>query len=144
MKLFHNHDGANFQAQCVLAILNSRHIEKSWNPTKEVYEAQPSVGRWENCREQGYVISFRVGFRSPQMNIAFFEHRYSDFICAVEWEQDTINTPNIDTMETGNKVYKTKWDISKIAKCGEYDEMADWIMDRLEAFWVKYSLKETK
>lgn len=144
MKLFENHDGANYQARAVLAILNSRQIEKSWNSTKEKYEAQPIVERWENCREQGYVISFRVGHTPPQLNIAFFEHRNSESICAVAWEQSTINTPNINTMDTAGTVYKDKWDLSKTVLGGKYDEMADWIMERLEAFWLEHSSEVPK
>jgi hypothetical protein len=125
----------------VRAILSSRSIEDSYDSTIHSYKAQPEIARWENCREQGYVIVFRVGFSSPQLNIAFFEHRNSDSICAIEWEQSTINTPTIDTMDTNGKVYKDKWDVSKSVNVGNYDEMADWIMERLEAFWHKHDKK---
>lgn len=140
MKLFHNHDGANYQAQAVLAILNSRTIDASYNPVTRQYEAQPNFARWENCREQGYVISFRIGI--PQLNIAFFEHRNSDSICAVEWEQPTMNSPTIDTMDTKGTVYKDKHDVSKSVNVGHYEEMADWIMERLGAFWLRYANKD--
>ena len=137
MKLFDNIDGANYQAKAVLAILSSKEIEDSYDSDMRDYLAKPEVARWENCREQGYVITFRVGFTSPQLNIAFFEHRNSDDICAIEWEQTTINTPTIDTMDGKGKVYKDKWDVSKSVRVGEYDAMADWIMQRLKAFWEK-------
>ena len=67
------------------------------------------VARWENCREQGYVISLRLPTYSKQLNIAFFEHRNTDSICAIVWEQRTLNSPTIETAEFGD-VYKTKWD----------------------------------
>lgn len=141
MKLFHNPDEANYQARAVLAILNSRNIEDSWNSDKGQYEAQPKVERWENCREQGYVIVFLVGYHSPQLNIAFFEHRNSDSICALKWEQNTINTPTIDTLDAKGQVYKNKWDVSKSVEVGEYDAMADWIMESLETFYRKHKKK---
>jgi len=128
MQLFGEHDGANYQARAVLAVLSARSLkempENSWE--------RPRVERWFNCREQGYVIFWHLS--GKQLNIAFFRHRNSDWICAVEWEQGTINPPTIETMETRGKVYNTKWETSKDVKPGQYDEMADWIMERLEAF----------
>lgn len=135
--LFTNPDGANFQAQAVLAYLRARSgIEQSWNDERHQYDAEPKISRWENCREQGYIVWMRgVGY-SGQINIAFFEHRNSDNICAIEWEQTTTNAPTIDTMDTGNKVYKDKWDVSYSVGPGSASDLADWIFDRLTAFWL--------
>ncbi len=71
-----------------------------------------------------------------QINIAFFEHRNSDSICAIKWEQSTINSPTIDTMQT-DEIYKDKWDISKTVDYGEVSEMANWIEKELIKFWIE-------
>lgn len=135
--LFINTDGANAQAQAVLAYLRQGDgIENSWSDEEKEYIAQPKVSRWENCREQGYVVSMRSKGYDKQINIAFFEHRNSDEICAVEWEQVTINAPTIDTAKFGD-IYKDKYDVSKGFGYGEASRMADWIEKQLSSFWNK-------
>ena len=130
----YNEDGANYQAKAVLAFLQARcDIEESWNKEYHKYDAEPEVARWENCREQGYVVSMRAK-NNEQINIAFFEHRNSDSICAVKWEQSTINAPTIDTAKFG-KIYKTKFDVSHSVGYGKVVEMADWIKKELDSFW---------
>ena len=136
---YYMQDGANYQARAVLAFLQRYDgIEKSWNDEFKRYGAEIEIGRWENCREQGYVLSLRSKDYSRQMNIAFFEHRNSDKICAVLWEQETINSPTIGTAEFGN-VYKTKWDTSHEETYGNVKQMADWIWGQLENFWITTS-----
>lgn len=143
-KLFQNPDGANCQARAVLAYLSSHDgIEESWSDERKDYLAEPTVARWHNCREQGYVVSLRAETFGKQINIAFFEHRNSDAICAVEWQQATINPPTIDTIETGGAVYKDKWDTSHEVKWGEALQMADWIFARLQAFWTANRKQQT-
>lgn len=138
MNLFQNPDGANAQARAVLAYLSAHDgIEGSWSAEGKCYDARPEVARWHNCREQGYVVFMRAKDRSRQINIAFFEHRNSDSICAIEWEQLTVsgNPPTIESMDTGGTVYKTKYDVSHSVAYGQAAEMADWIYARLTAFW---------
>ena len=54
--LFINQDGANEQAQAVLAYLRGRSgIDASYNSTRGCHDAEPELNRWHNCREQGYV-----------------------------------------------------------------------------------------
>lgn len=85
MKLFQNPDGSNHQARAVLAYLSAHDaIEASWSDERKCYDACPEVNRWHNCREQGYVVTMRSKDYSRQVNIAFFEHRNSDGICAIE------------------------------------------------------------
>ena len=131
-------DGANYQAQGVLAFLKNHTIEESWNTEKRKYDAEPRVSRWENCREQGYVIMMRSKDYSRQLNIAFFEHRNSDQICAVKWEQTTMNAPTIDNAKFGD-VYKDKYDVSHTVGYGEVAKMADWIAKQLDEFWNETS-----
>ena len=129
-------DGANYQAQAVLCFLRNLTIEESYDKNKKDYLACPTVARWENCREQGYVLSMRNNDYSKQLNIAWFEHRNSDSICAVKWEQATMNSPTIDTAVFGD-VYKDKYDVSHSESCGEVYKMASWILEQLTEWWIK-------
>ena len=134
--LNHNDDGANRQSQAVLAIfqyLLGDGIEDSWDG--EEYEAKIDVARWENCREQGYILTMRSKNRAKQFNAIFFEHRNSDGICAVKWTQrPTLNTPTINTADFGD-IYKDKWDTSKCVPYGQVLEMAEWLINEFTKFW---------
>ena len=51
-------DGANYQSRATLMFLQrDADIEESWNDERKTYDAEIKVARWENCREQGYVLS---------------------------------------------------------------------------------------
>lgn len=126
-------DGANYQAKAVLAFIQRMTIEESWNDDTKQYDAKAKVARWENCREQGYVISL-WNKNSDQLNIAFFEHRNTDSICAVKWQQNSINSPTIGTAKF-NGIYKDKWDLSHSVGYGEVLEMANWIEEQFTEFW---------
>lgn len=127
-------DGANYQARATLMFLQGEgDIIESWNG--QSYEAEIQIARWENCREQGYVVSL-VNKLNEQINIAFFEHRNSDKICAVKWEQASINALTIDTAEFGD-VYKNKHDLSHSVNYGKAYEMAKWIFKELKTHWKK-------
>jgi hypothetical protein len=129
-------DGANYQARATLMYLQALcNIKESWNKTTLSYDAEVKVARWENCREQGYVVSLTNPTRE-QLNIAFFEHRNSDEISAVKWEQKSINSLTIDTAKFGD-IYKTKYDTSHEVPFGEASKMAGWIFTELTTHWVK-------
>ena len=134
--LFQNNDGADPQAQAVLAYLTYGRagVDKSWDAERKRYTAEPQVSRWQNCREQGYVITMRGG-KGRQINIAFFEHRNSDDICAIKWEQTTINAPTIENADFKD-VYSDKYDVSHRVEVGLAQDMADWIYEQLVAFWA--------
>lgn len=137
--LYMNVDGANWQAQAVLAYLSRGcNIEESYNKELRKYEAQPKVARWENCREQGYVIYMNSKECYKQINIAFFEHRNSDELCAVKWLQNTLNSPTITTADFG-EVYKDKYDVSFKVEYGDIITMGGWIQKELEIFWEETS-----
>lgn len=135
----YNNDGANYQAKAVLAFIQGSDciIEESWSKERSAYLAEPRVARWENCREQGYVISLRTADYKKQLNIAFFEHRNSDSICAIKWEQATINSPTIETADFGGTVYKDKYDTSHDEGYGKAKEMAEWIVNEFQKFWTE-------
>lgn len=123
-------DGADNQARAVLAYV-SNDIEESWDGHK--YTAEIEVARWENCREQGYVLMLSVHQR--QLNIIFFEHRNSDGIAAVKWEQRTLNAPTIESADFGVFVYTDKYDTSFSVSYGEVTKMAQWIDDEFIKFY---------
>ena len=132
-------DGAGTSARVVLMFLQGdigTGMDVSYNEEYHRHEAEINIARWENCREQGYVVSLRTKDYSKQLNIAWFEHRNNDNICAIEWEQCTTNSPTIDTAQFGN-IYKDNYDVSKSVRYDEYGVMADWIFHELENFWIQ-------
>lgn len=134
--LFQNEDGANHQAKAVRAYLAVHDgISESWSDEHKRCMAEPTLSRWENCREQGYVICLRgqPGPKLRQINIVFYEHRNSDDICALVFEQWTINAPTIDTLPPG--VFKDKYQVSHTEPYGNAMQMADWIYEQLVDFW---------
>lgn len=136
--LFQDTDGAQPAAQAVLAYLRRGFIAPSWCDKRGVYLAQPTVARWHNCREQGYVVSLSAPNRS-QINIAFFEHRNSDNICAIVFYAQTLNPPTLS--DVPDDTYKTKWDTSHEVRWDQAQDMAHWILETLTAFWVKPTVK---
>src|SRR4051812_35854363 len=110
--LTQNPDGAGFQAQAVLAYLRyfiGSGIEESWNAKWNQYEAEPRVVRLDNCREQGYIVWLRSRDSKHQINIAFYEHRNNDLICAVVSDVRTFNAPILaDILPAMND----KWDVA--------------------------------
>ena len=129
---YHN-DGANKQAQAVLAMLqyDSPQIDfgNTWDSIR--------LARWENCREQGYVLSLKSPEKKvwKDLHIAWFEHRNSDSIHAIKWEQNALtNSPTIDTAKFGDQVYSDKYDTSFSVGYGEILTMAQWIKSELETW----------
>ena len=132
-------DGANYQARAVLAFLQINNVEESWNAESKQYDAKIYVARWENCREQGYVVMLRSKDYKRQLNIAFFEHRNSDNVHAVKWEEVTLNPPTIDTANFGD-IYIHGYDTSYRVSYGEALAMSKWIFSELVTFWRESSL----
>lgn len=135
--LFINPDNANWQAQGVLAAIRRIDgLEASRVPGGMEYRAEPEVNSWHNGRERGYVISLNGFGYSKRMNIAFFEHRNSDSICAVMFETyANINPPTINDIPDDHPYVRSKWDYDFSAGCGEFIKMSDWIIDRMNEFW---------
>lgn len=125
-------DGANWQAQAVLAYLRSKYseIEHRWyNEKIGQYVPELTVGRYENCREQGYVFSVHCSF--AQRNYAVYEHRNSDNLIVLVFDRLTINTP------CGEEVWgnmKDKYDYTKGFECGKIVECGDYIIEDAQAF----------
>lgn len=138
-------DGANRQVQAVLAMFQyflGDGIEDSWDDWYRRYKAEIEVARWENCREQGYTLMMRAPWLSSnRLNIAFYEHRNHDGICAIKWEQNTLNSPTIDNLPDG--VFESKWDSSYEVKYGEVTKMAKWLFDEFEHYWIEHTEKNS-
>ena len=85
-------DGANWQAQCVLSCLRSQICnvtDLAWNEERHGSDAEIMVGRYENCREQGYVFSLIYAYRQV-VHVAVYEHRNSDELIVVIFKASVI------------------------------------------------------
>ena len=135
--IHYHEDGANRQIQAVLAMFQlylGDGIEASWNAEWKRYEGDINVARWENCREQGYILSLSAqDWNKGQLHIAFFEHRNSDEICAIKFNQMSINTPTIDTIP--KDAFPDKWTHAHTSKYGDVCDMARWMYRQFEEFW---------
>lgn len=142
--LFVETDNINWQAHGVLAAIRRLDgLECSWDTQQSRYLAEPEVNQWFNGRERGYVITLRSGDYRRKFHIAFFEHRNSDSICAVAFEQTGINPPTIHDIPKDHPYHESKWEYDFSVGCGEFLKMADWIIDKLEEFWDSSSNKTT-
>lgn len=128
-------DGACMQARCVLCYLQTNVciFEDDEDPYK-IKTGDIEVGRWENCREQGYCVS--LAKNGISLNIIFFEHRNSDSICAVKWQENgMINTPSLDSPELKKtKWYNDKFAVDKKVPYMHIREMGDWILNEFKQF----------
>lgn len=116
-------DGANYKAQAILAIVRGYfgYIQEGGTNHKDV---QIYVGRFENCREQGYVFSLYYNYHFIK-HYAVYEHRNSDEICVLFSRTNTINTPNAEQMfgERG------KYDVDKFFHYDQIVEVADFVIE---------------
>lgn len=111
-------DGANWQAQCVLAYLRA-HLDEKDNI---------HVVRYNNRREQGYIFFKQEGNR--QMNVAVYEHRNSDSICIVAFEKLTKEPQNSDVWDA----MTDKWDTTADFDCGHIIDCGKTIIDIFDEF----------
>ena len=126
-------DGANWQAQAVLAYIRALTFRVREATHTLITDPVIEVGRYENCREQGYVFRLRIGVEIL-MNYAVYEHRNSDQLIVLKSDRNTINTPSVDEMWNGRESkydYDKGFDYGQIIECGEYilDDMENLIRD---------------
>ena len=142
------HDGANWQAQAVLAYVRSQQefaMEQRYanDYTKlALWGSGLKVGRFENCREQGYVLSVQLWAEETkdgefkQRNWAFFEHRNTDKIAVFKSDCHTINTPTIEEIygDRGKYDYDKIFHYGEILECGKYlvDDIRDFLVENLK------------
>jgi hypothetical protein len=112
-------------------------IASSWSEEQGEYLAYPTYAEYWNGREQGYVISLQnLGFPLEQINIAFFEHRNSDDICMIVWEEVTYNPPTAQDLIDNNPEYAAdKYAVTKTFAWNQIAESAQWINNTLEEWW---------
>lgn len=125
-------DGADWQAQAVLAYLKGHKgyiLEGTWNSELGSYTSNLFVGRYENCREQGYIFS--IVYKDRQKNYAVYEHRNSDQLCVVVFEKLSLNTP---TLKDVIDVMKDKYDVTNSFSCGNIASCGDYIIDDIHEF----------
>lgn len=136
--LFVETDGADPQAQAVLAYLRMHDgIECSWNDSKKKYDAEPNVNRFHNCREQGYSITLFNKDYSKNLVILFFEHRNSDNIVIIHWDQKQgwFNPVTINDIPEDHPWFNSKYDYDKGFNYGEAEKAASYIYDLMENWW---------
>lgn len=132
-------DGANWQAQAVLAYMRTQifRVEEELTKLKPSF-AMLKVGRYENNREQGYVFTIEVD--GKQRHYAVYEHRNSDYICVLISNKMTANTPNVDDMWSDKGENASKYDYDRgfhfgeIVNCGNYiiEDMIEWVENFIE------------
>lgn len=116
-------DGANWQAQCVLSYVRSHlDLPKSYNV---------EVGRYENCREQGYVFTLCKDYKQV-LHIAVYEHRNMDSLVIQSFKGFFFNTPRAEDLQM-----KDKWDYDKSFPYGNVLECGKYVIDTFE-----YEIKE--
>lgn len=123
-------DGANWQAQCVLSCLRSQIwnvTDLAWNEERHESDAEIMVGRYENCREQGYVFSLIYAYRQV-VHVAVYEHRNSDALIVVIFKASVINTPTVDVVMKDRR----KNDYTASFECGHIEECVEYIVNEMK------------
>ena len=126
-------DGANWQAQSVLAYLRVQKdnaIDETWNNEYKCYDTSIEVGRYENCREQGYIFS--ILYKGKQRNYCVYEHRNSDNLCVVVFDGATLNTPTLKMV--CDAMGDSKWNYTKSFPCGQIIECGIYIIEDMKVF----------
>lgn len=118
-------DGANWQAQCVLSYVRSHlDLPKSYNV---------EVGRYENCREQGYIFTLCKDYKQV-LHLAVYEHRNMDSLIIKSFRGFFFNTPRAEDLGM-----EDKWDYDKSFDYGNVLECGKEVIDTFE-----YEIKEIK
>lgn len=126
--------GVNSQAWAVAVLLAQEEVEFENDEVKLRYSIATSP--WYNGRERGFCFQFG-NWLGPILNIAVFEHRNSDALCALRWETKSLdmNPPTID--RDGKLAYPTDSKYNDIAHQEAYREvgkMVEWIKEEFEKF----------
>lgn len=136
-------DGAGWQEQVVMMILKGRINEvtdSTFNSEHHRNDAEIVIGRYENCREQGYVFSLKYKY-NQLAHYCVFQHRNSDSICIIKFKGDFINTPTIDDIW---KDRKDKYDYDKSFEYKHFNEVVDWLIEDMSKEISDYREKNRK
>lgn len=137
--------GINRQALSVMYLLNRE--PDFANYKNGFYEVFIQTKPWYNGRESGFVVSMSPGTFSSKkvIHIAVFEHRNSDQICALKWENERHywNHP-LEDKDIFDVAYKNKgkFDLDFTVGPGESGKMADWVYDELSRFYKENYIKK--
>lgn len=145
---YYLNDGANYKAQAVMCLLRNSachvecdvHDDKIYDDYEDIIKPidfRVEVGRYENCREQGYVFTLNCNYDNVA-HYCVFEHRNSDQVCVIRFKGSFINTPsNEDIWKDRESKYDTDADFEPddIVQCCE------WIKSDMSATCLEY-LKE--
>ena len=141
-------DDAGWQARAVLAYLQGN-ISRLTGDKYYSRNVDTLVGRYENCREQGYVFTLRFWGEDPetkkrksyQRNYAVYQHRNSDQIIVLISNVHTLNTPGIDEMwhDKGENPRSSQYD--QAFQWDAITQCAEWILDDMDEFLDKYSVE---
>lgn len=110
-----------------MQMMHQRVLDVVWDTERRTSDATIYTGRYENCREQGYVFS--LIYRGKQRHYAVYEHRNSDTICVLISNKPSMNTPDVATMWADKPENCTKWDFDKGFNCGQFEECTDFIIE---------------
>lgn len=134
-------DGANYKARAIMCILQGRINEiKDADGLGHSKDVMIHIGRFENCREQGYVFTLFCECKFIK-NYAVYEHRNSDNICVLVNDSFTMNTPNANTM-FGDR---GKYDVDAMFQYDEIMEASNYIVDAMiKDIQQYYEEKEAK
>lgn len=111
-------DGANWQAQCVLSYVRS-HLD-----IPKTYKVL--AGRYENCREQGYVFTLCKDY-IQLLHIAVYEHRNVDSLVIKTFRGQFVNTPRAEDLKMENK-----WDYDEDFPYGSVLDCGKMVVDNIE------------
>ena len=125
-------DGANYQAQAVLVWLRGHLFRISdLCYSRKIEGCDVSCVRYDNCREQGYIVSLWVVGLDKSIHYAFYEHRNSDSICIVRFEKPVDPDEGFEN-PIAKDVWDNmddKWDYDMSFGYGNIIEASDWIID---------------
>ncbi|MFO0906841.1 MAG: hypothetical protein U0835_00475 [Isosphaeraceae bacterium] len=110
--------GMNQQAAELLARMSSEIIEL---PDSMFITTHPYC----NCREMGFILRI-FSARADSENIAFYEHRNSDQLCAIRWTGDVPISGAVTARDIPESAFPNKWSVSASWPCASYDEAIEY------------------
>lgn len=131
--------GINAQAQAVLILLNGMNCDRLQNRNMQ-------TTTWYNGRERGLCFYVDDFVKRKRRCVAVFEHRNSDDLCALKWEDDININPPLSNLETFERAYKggNKHNIDFSVGWGEIGKMAMWVRAQLLLIRKEETIDETK
>ena len=120
-------DGACPQAIAVLGLMKA-HADY----ILDRFDAELFVGRYENCREQGYVFTIR--YKGLQRNYAVYQHRNSDALCVLISNAYTMGTPQVADMWADKGKNASKYDVNNSFGNTEVEDCASFIENDMISF----------